>query len=222
MKTIRFPSRRARKAFTVTDLIVVLVTVVLAIVFLVLCEPWRWGRRRVGHRPVCVNNLKQIGIAARMWAADHQDRYPWQTPPEEGGTKELTSAADVYRHFLVMSNYLNTPRILYCPHDSARTRTNSFGAGFTNVHLSYLVGLDSDETRPNTILASDRHLSTNQQLISGLLLLTSNSTVGWVPGMHNSGGNVGLADGSVRQYTPEHLQKHINDYVQEPQRLLIP
>ena len=48
----------------------------------------------------CVNNLKQIGLAARIWANDHQDVLPTD--------------------FVTMSNELSTPKILVCPADTAR------------------------------------------------------------------------------------------------------
>jgi hypothetical protein len=41
------------------------------------------------QRISCVNNLKQIGIATRIYATDNQDRFPWQVPQAEGGTAEL-------------------------------------------------------------------------------------------------------------------------------------
>ncbi len=46
----------------------------------------------------CVNNLKQIGLAARIYATDHNDTFP--------------------SNFLAMKNELNTPKILVCPSDS--------------------------------------------------------------------------------------------------------
>ena len=45
----------------------------------------------------CVNNLKQMGLAARIYASDHNDAYP----PD----------------ILSMKNELVTPKILVCPND---------------------------------------------------------------------------------------------------------
>jgi hypothetical protein len=52
------------------------------------------------ERIQCVNNLKQIGLAMRIWAGDHNDEYP-------------TS-------LVVMSNELSIAKILICPSDKAR------------------------------------------------------------------------------------------------------
>ena len=45
----------------------------------------------------CVNNLKQMGLAARIYATDHNDTFP--------------------SNFLAMKDELNTPKILICPSD---------------------------------------------------------------------------------------------------------
>jgi hypothetical protein len=43
----------------------------------------------------CINNMKQIGLAARIWANDHKDTFP----------PDLAS----------MKNELVTPKVLFCP-----------------------------------------------------------------------------------------------------------
>jgi flagellar motility protein MotE (MotC chaperone) len=52
------------------------------------------------HRIQCVSNMKQIGLAARMWARDHNEIMP--------------------SDFLTMQNELNGPRILVCPAETNR------------------------------------------------------------------------------------------------------
>ena len=49
----------------------------------------------------CINNLKQIGLAARMWANDHK-----------------TNALPL--EWLMMKKELSTPKVLTCPADTAR------------------------------------------------------------------------------------------------------
>ncbi len=50
---------------------------------------------------VCVSNMKQIGLAARIWSNDHNDMYP----PD----------------ILTMSNELVSPKILVCPDDKSKS-----------------------------------------------------------------------------------------------------
>jgi hypothetical protein len=67
----------------------------------------------------CVSNMKQIGLAARMWSNDHNEKFP----PD----------------FLSMSNELFSPKILVCPGDSSKTRvTNWSEFGPENVSYEYL------------------------------------------------------------------------------------
>src|SRR5262245_34137667 len=90
-----------RDGFTFFDLLIVLVTVAVA---LSLYVQWAARPRRTKHSPIpCVSNLKQLGLGARMWANDHQDKFPWQVPSQEGGTLEYATKGPVFQHFLALS-----------------------------------------------------------------------------------------------------------------------
>ncbi len=65
---------------------------------------------------VCVNNLKQIGVAARMWSADNHNVFP----------QDLFSVRD----------YLGTPNVLLCPSDVAGIRVKDW-AQFNPASISY-------------------------------------------------------------------------------------
>jgi Protein of unknown function (DUF1559) len=106
------------------------------------------------RRIQCVSNLKQIGLAARMWAQKHGDVWP--------------------EDFLVMSNELNTPKILVCPSDTARQPARQWSE-LTAGSISYqIVSKDVSVTDPDVVFAR-------------------------CP-IHN---NVGLVDGSVQMVAPE-------------------
>jgi hypothetical protein len=81
----------------------------------------------------CISNLKQVGLAARMWANDHREVLP----PD----------------ILSMSNELNTPKVLLCPGDTGKTRASSwaeFGPG--NLSYEYLTPGTSEGETPYTIM----------------------------------------------------------------------
>jgi len=86
--------------------------------------------REQAIRSQCVNNLKQICLAAKIWAGDNNDIFP----PD----------------FLSMSNELSTPKILHCPGDTAHEMAAKFPA-FTAANCSYEYlapsGSDSEPTR---------------------------------------------------------------------------
>jgi hypothetical protein len=65
----------------------------------------------------CVGNMKMIGLGARLYSNDHNDRFP----PD----------------FLSMSNELVTPKILVCPADSSKTRAADFSQFNPSQNLSY-------------------------------------------------------------------------------------
>ena len=108
----------------------------------------------------CMNNLKQIGLAFRVWALDHGDQFPFNVSAQQGGTLESCDrGADGYDrnaalHFQVLSNELRTPKILVCVADGSKqpaTDFRSLGPG----NVTYLVrsGTNIADVFPNEILA---------------------------------------------------------------------
>ena len=86
------------------------------------------------QRIQCVSNMKQIGLGLRMWANDHGDVMP----PD----------------FLTAQNELNSPKILACPSDSARTKRLGTWTGFTPADATYefLTPNISQREPPRTIM----------------------------------------------------------------------
>jgi len=79
----------------------------------------------------CRNNMKMIGLSFKTWSLDNQDRFPWSVSVTNGGTMELAiRGADNIDpnpiHFEVLSNELNTPKILICPGDKAKIAAYQF------------------------------------------------------------------------------------------------
>lgn len=142
-------------ALTLVEVMVIVAVLGLLIALLLpsLAKP-----RARSSRINCDNNLKQIGLSFRIWAADNGDRYPMQVPVNEGGTLELVPLGNVFPHFQILSNELNTPKVLACPKDRSRKAAANFLAGFNNAHVSYFVGLDAEEARPQMLLAGDSNL----------------------------------------------------------------
>jgi hypothetical protein len=54
----------------------------------------------------CVNNMKQIGLAARIWSNEHNEIFP--------------------PNFMSMSNELVNTRLLVCPEDGSKTPATDF------------------------------------------------------------------------------------------------
>ena len=167
--------------------------------------------KRTSPRITCVNYLKQIGLGFRMWSNDHGEKFPWDVSSEgtnRGGTKEFTTTGEVWRHFQAISNELATPKILACPVDKERTRALDFSA-LNNSHLSYFIGLDANETKPQTILSGDRNLAISSKLLKANVTLTPDASLEWTTSIHDKQGNLGLADGSASQFTGQALKVQV-------------
>jgi prepilin-type processing-associated H-X9-DG protein len=213
--------------FTFIDFMIVLITVVLMAVFVfpLLTRP---GCKCSASRINCVSNLKQVGLAFRMWSNDHGERFPMAVSITQTGSLEYIQSGEVYRHFQVISNELYSPKILVCAADKGRVRAGTFGSGAdavpfaSNSNLSYFVGVDADETQPNMILAGDRNVIGGVMNNESLMLLAADSRAGWTTEMHNRAGNIGLADGSVSQVTDESLRRQMKSDTNGVIRLAIP
>src|SRR3954470_5272365 len=71
-------SRGSNRGLGGIDVFVMIVTFALG-AFVLLAYPFRsTGCKADARRISCVFNLKQVGLAARMWANDHDDRFAWQ------------------------------------------------------------------------------------------------------------------------------------------------
>lgn len=203
----RFSNQRTGGLTLVEVLISILMVAVMAGVFVPMLQP----RRRGGCGGNCLSNLKQIGLACRMFSGDHDEKFPWAVSTTEGGTLEFANTTEVFRHYVALSNELSSPKVIVCRSDRRAIKASSWDTVTNNKSsLSYFVGLDADENRPQTILSGDRNLMTNGRRAWGLVTITTNTVLGITAQLHSNKMNVGLADGSAQGVAPGGLQR-LND-----------
>jgi len=207
----------AGKGFTLIALLVVLA--VLAILAAMLLPALAKAKARA-LRIQCVNNLKQDGLAFRIWEGDNNDRYPMAVSNRLGGSLEWVTGGNAFRHFVVMSNELSTPKILVCPADTRQAAPDF--AHLQNNNLSYFVGLDAKESDPQLFLTGDRNITNGLTPVRTVLFLPSSKPAGWTEMIHNRVGNLGLSDGSVQQLSTAGLQDAIRSNNSVTNRIALP
>lgn len=229
-----------KNGFTLIDLL--LVIAVLFILGVILIPKIGVSVTKT-PRITCTSNLKQIGLAFRIWAEDHQYAFPQAVSVTNGGAMEAVIGGNVAAVFQVMSNELNAPKILFCPTDKKRIQAVTFDptspskgwhksiSFLGNTNLSYFVGLDAKDTSPDMFLSGDDNflLGGNfkgdvggSPVPSGVLMLTTNSPVTWSESRHEKQGNIGLADGSVIGFSSRSLRTALKERGVETNRLALP
>lgn len=209
---------KPRQGFSVLELMVVIVVIAILVALLLpaLIIPHD-GTIRIK----CASNLKQVGLAFRIWEGDNGDRYPMSFYTNATGPLWMNST-NMFSYFQAMSNELSNPQVIVCPQDKTHRAATNFTTDFNSTRVSYFVGLDADETAPQRILAGDSNLKTDAPLKNGLLELTTNHSISWTRERHGDSGNVALADGSIQQYSSAALREALKHTGLTTNRLLLP
>jgi prepilin-type N-terminal cleavage/methylation domain-containing protein len=175
--------KKNKKAFTLIELLVVIAIIAILAAMLL---PALAAAKKKAQKINCVNNLKQVGLAVRIWEGDNNDTYPMGIAPNAGGPSCPTysvaaNSGTIFNAqtggwasailgqygasavFQCMSNELSTPKIVVCTSDTKTANSNfvyiSTTAGFNNTTVSYFVGRDATESNPQGILSGDRNIA---------------------------------------------------------------
>src|ERR1017187_9671544 len=100
----RMSDKRWQGMTLLETVVVIVILGVLAAMLLPALAP----THHCGKRISCVNNMKQLGTAYRVWENDNGDKYPMQQTETLGGMQEI------------LSNSASAGRSLICPMRSCR------------------------------------------------------------------------------------------------------
>jgi len=211
---------RKCRGLTLIEVLVV-ITVLLLVASLLLPPLSRVTAK--AQRISCVNNLKEVGTAYRLWAGDNGDLVPSQQTLKNGGWADFLTNANqgalCWTNYAIMQNELGqSPKLVNCPTDERQAATDFTNDFKTNTHVSYFVGVNANDDYPQSILGGDRNLGpgpkpdpdygfspkSGQGNDVTIPLKTPSSALSWSLKMHTAevhrdAGNILLGDGSEQQ-----------------------
>src|SRR5688572_14108756 len=98
------------RGFTLVELLIVIGLIALLISLLI---PALSRAREQSNRVKCMANLRTLGQAMFLYAANHKDRLPNCNPPGQA-----TNAVAADRALLGLAhNYVRSPKVFHCPSD---------------------------------------------------------------------------------------------------------
>jgi prepilin-type N-terminal cleavage/methylation domain-containing protein len=200
------------RGFTIVELLIV-IAIISFIAALLL--PALSGAKAKGKEADCISRLKQIGVGYRLWANDNDGYFPWHIDISKGGTAPTADLIDWTDHYRAISNELVTPKVVACPGDDRKKQHDQWATLDGNRHISYFLGLDANESKPQSILAGDADIMGGNG--GGADDLKWNTYVGtsidaeFIEGRrHGRQGYIVLSDGSVHHTSTAKLRELIS------------
>ena len=157
---MKFHHPQCRNAFTLIELLAVLILVAVLVGLLLPAFPRAGtGAAMAG----CANNMKQVSLGFLVWVNDNpKSTYPWRVEAADGGTKNHKSGLqnNAWFQYAWLSNELLNPKVLACPADKQAIPADSFDdspqAGllhrnYQNQSCSYNLGVDAGQNQPAAV-----------------------------------------------------------------------